>query len=585
MKVKIKTLTPIHIGTGKKLGSLEFLDNKRINYDRLFELIAEEKQEEFFEWIDQNPSITAGELIKKFQLNKGKVLNSCTLYSISGSFQQNLYEGIKDSNNEFFIPGSSLKGSLRTALLYKVLIQDIKLLNTLLDEILKIKDVIWQKFINNFQKSNDQIKVGNELYPIIDDIMLTINEYGLNYGYDLLITKIRNKLKNDEKGLKDDVKNAFYEIKKKYDKTLSDLKNQLENLKTNADKDLINKVFICGVEKEKNNKTEIVYDDKKYDLLKLVRISDTTSVSTYDNGEITELQVYALKKVPPHKSFKIYTESIKENVELEFDISIDVEFLKRAQKELNNLNSDFGKKYFIDIEQKLKNLFDIDIKNDTDFSEEKIINSIIKAWVEFGKAVSDIEKVWVDSIVNKSNTNINSLNKSYNTKNKFKVGFGSGFSGMTILSLLLKDNNLKNKAYTFYKAVGIGFHKSTNTPLNIDEFPFTRKYTNNQNIYSGFGWVKILNCNEQSEISDTDERTNKPGEQPANKIIAQIIDTKSKPPKVKILTGEHQGKETILPHVKLDGLGLKEGSKVYVQLLINKNVIQKADFKGKVSED
>ncbi|RCK71574.1 MAG: CRISPR-associated protein, Csm5 family [Ignavibacteriae bacterium] len=514
MKVKIKTLTPIHIGTGKKLGSLEFLDNKRINYDRLFELIAEEKQEKFFEWIDQNPSITANEIIKRFQLNKAKVLNKCGLYSISGSFQQNLNEGIKDSNNEFFIPGSSLKGSLRTSLMYKVLLNSLN-----------------KTFLFNF----------------LDELI-----------------KEAYRVKNDLKKIKDLLKKA--------------------------DDELERKVFICGVQKEKNNKTEIIYDDQKYDLLKLVRISDTSSISTYDNGEISELQVYALKDNKPHKLkirdkftvVPIYVESIKEYVELEFDISIDVEFLKRAQKELNNLNSDFGKKYFIGIEQKLKDLFDIDIKNDPDFSEEKIINSIIKAWVEFGKVVSDIEKVWVGSIVNKSNVNINSLNKLYNSENKVKVGFGSGFSGMTILPLLLKDNNLKNKAYTFYKAVGIGFHKSTNTPLNINEFPFTRKYSNNQNIYDGFGWVEILNGNEQSEVSDTDERVNKPAERPANTVIAEIIDDKSKPPKVKILEGDHANKETILPNIRLEGLGLSKGSKVYVKLNFDKKNLQKAELKGKV---
>lgn len=506
MKVKIKTLTPIHIGTGKKLSSLEFIDNKRISYDRLFELIAEEKQEKFFEWIDQNPSISAGEIIKKFQLNKGKVLNSCALYSISGSFQQNLNEGIKDSNNEFYIPGSSLKGSLRTALMYKVLLDSSN-----------------RTFLLNFME-------------------------GLN--------KEADKVKNDSKKIK--------------------------NLLKKSDDELEKKVFICGVEKEKNNGTEIVYDDQKYDLLKLVRISDTSSVSTYDNGEMTELQVYALKKVPPHKTFKTYTESVKENVELEFDISFDMSFLKRAKEELNNPNSDFGKKYFIGIERKLKNLFDIDIINNSNFSEEKIINSIIKAWVEFGDAVSDIEKVWVESIVNKSNANINSLNKIYNSEHKFKVGVGSGFSGMTILPLLLKDENLKNKAHSFYKAVGIGFHKSINAPLNIEEFPFTRKYSNNQNIYCGFGWVKILNGNEQIEVSDTDERVNKPAERPVNTVIAEIIDDKSKPPKVKILEGDHSNKETILPNIRLEGLGLSKGSKVYVKLYFDKKNLQKAEFKGKI---
>lgn len=506
MKVKIKTLTPIHIGTGKKLTPLDFFNNYRISYDKLFDIVAQQKRDEFFNWLEQNSTISANEIQRIFGIRSQDIVNSASLYRITGSFQKELNEGIKDSNNELFIPGSSLKGSLRTALMYKVLSNPSKV-----------------SYISN-QLNN-------------------------------LINKAASS-RGNPKSIKDLLKSA--------------------------DDKLEQEVFICGVEKERNNIVEILFEDQKFDLLKLVKISDSSSVSTYDSGEISELQVYALKKVPPHKTFKIYTESIKDNVELEFDISFDVSFIKRAKEELNNPNSDFGKKYFIGFEHKLKALFDIDIVNDSDFSEEKIINSLIKAWVDFGNAVSKIEKAWIDSLTNNNKIKTNLLEKLYNTNTKTKVGFGSGFSGMTILPLLLQDNNLKNKADSFYKSVGIGFHKSTNTPLNIDGFPFTRKYSNNQTTYSGFGWIKILNGNKQSESPEANEQVNKSVERPANTVIAEIIDDKSKPPKVKILEGEHSGKEIIMPQVNLIGLGLSNGSKVYVKLHFDKKNLQKAEFKGRV---
>ncbi len=265
---------------------------------------------------------------------------------------------------------------------------------------------------------------------------------------------------------------------------------------------------------------------------------------------------------------------------MEFDISIDIEFLKRAKEELNKPNSDFGRKYFIGIEQKLKNLFDIDIKNETEFNEEKIVQSLIKSWTEFGEAVSNLEKEWVNSIKNKGNANISSLNKLYESKSKFKVGFGTGFSGMTILPLILNDQTLKQKTEEFYKLIGVGFHKTTGTPLNINEFPFTRKYSNNQNIYGGFGWIKI-DTDSEKDIETNTETTIQKSERPLNTILAEIIDEKSKPPKVKILEGEHIDKETILPGVRLEGLGLTKGSKVYIKLVFDKKKIQKAEFKGK----
>ncbi len=507
MKINIKTLTPVHIGTGKKLGTLEFFNNYRISYDKLFELISEEKQEEFFTWLDQDPKLTVVDIQRKFSIKPQEIIKKCGLYSFSGSFPKEVNEGIKDSEYKLFIPGSSLKGSLRTALMYKVL--NGKSNNS---------------FLSNF--------------------------------LDELKTEAQNCRGNNKK---------------------------VKDLLKNADKKLEQEVFICGVFKEKNNKTEIVYDDQKYDLMKLIKISDSSSVSTKDDGEITELQVYALNKVPAHKHFKTYTESIKDNVKLEFDISVDTEFLRKAKDELNDQKSEFGKKYFIGIEDKLKALFDIDIKNDAEFSEERIIKTIIDSWIDFGNAVSNLEKEWVNSVKNKGNVGLTNLNKLYASTNKFKVGFGTGFSGMTILSLLLSDNTLKQKAYDFYKSVGIGFHNSTHTPLNINEFPFTRKYSNNQSIYGGFGWVtfKLNGEDEKSSIGQNEKTPNEKITKPANTVIAEITDDKSKPPKVRILEGENKDKETILPGVKLETFNLTKGSKVYVELFFQKKILQKADYKGK----
>ena len=327
MKVKIKTLTPIHIGTGKKLGTLEFLNNYRISYDKLFELIAEEKQEEFISWVERNLNIDVGSILKQFKLNPNDIIKKCGLYSFSGSFQRDVNEGIKDSSNKLFIPGSSLKGSLRTALMYKVLanISDRNFLSKKLDEL-----------------KNEAIN-----------------------------TRVNQK--------------------------------KIKDLLKKSDDKIVEEILICGVLKEKNGRTEPVYDDQKYDLMKLIKISDSTSVSTNEDGEISELQVYALKKIPAHKTFKTYTESIKDNVELEFDISVDIEFLKKAKEELNKPNSEFGKKYFIGIEDKLKSLFDIDIKTDFEFTEKKIVDSLIKSWNEFGTAVSNLEREWINSIKNKGN--------------------------------------------------------------------------------------------------------------------------------------------------------------------------------------
>jgi CRISPR-associated protein Csm5 len=510
MKLKLKTLTPIHIGTGKELSPLEFFNNYRINYDKLFDLISEKKKDDFFNWIDQinYTSFSVKGIQEKFGIKANEIISKCGLYRFNQSFKDKVREGIKDSSNRLFIPGSSIKGAIRTAIIYNVL-----------------KENSYKSLLANH----------------------------LNF----LISKANEYKRNN---------------------------NKIKDLLKSADDKLEQEVFICGLLKEKDGKREIKYDDQKYDLLKLVRVSDSKSVPTDPNGEICELQVYALNNDQPHKPFKIYTECISENTELEFDISIDIEFLKQAKIELNKHNSDFGKKYFIGIEQKLKNLFDIDIKKESDFDEEKIIKTILKALNNFGEAVSILESEWVNLIKNKNNASFSSLEKLYNIKNKFKIGFGTGFSGMTILPLLLDDHTLKQKAYEFYKAVGIGFHRSTKYPLNIDEFPFTRKYSKNQTVFGGFGWVTILN-GEQIELPNVSTQINNVAytqNKPANSVLAEIINDKSKPPQVKILEGKFAGNVTNLTQVNIANLGLKIGSQIYVELVFQGQFLQSARFKQKV---
>jgi len=572
MKIKIKTLTPVHIGTGKKLGTLEFLNYHRINYDKLFELVAEAKQDEFFNWLDQEPQLAVGDIQKKFNIKPQDIINKCGIYSFTSSFQKDLKEGIKDSSNNLFIPGSSLKGSLRTALLYKVLFKNKTFLSGFFDKLLRRISKIREEFSDNVQQIIDQNENIFNLQSLINEITNRLDSYQIKN-----IKKIIEDFENEGKKKGSDYSSIIKEITRK----LGKLKNEMEKLKANADEELMKEIFICGVEKEKNGAIQIVYDDQKYDLLKLLKISDSTSVSTHEEGEITELQVYALNKIPPHKTFRTYTESIKENVDLEFALSIDIEFLKKAKEELNKENTEFGKKYYIGIEQKLKDLFDIDIKSDNEFSEEKIICTIKKAWIDFGEAVSKIESNWVTSILSKKSVvNINSLEKLYNTQNKFKVGFGTGFSGMTILPLLLNDAELKQKTFELFKSVGIGLHSSTNTPLNIDEFPFTRKYSNKQKVYGGFGWVTFDIEGIQTKPI-TEGKQNTSSIRPPNTVIAEIIDDKAKPPIVKIIEGKYINTVTMMPRVKIDTFGLTKSSRVYVELFFQNKKVQKADYKDK----
>lgn len=66
-------------------------------------------------------------------------------------------------------------------------------------------------------------------------------------------------------------------------------------------------------------------------------------------------------------------------------------------------------------------------------------------------------------------------------------------------------------------------------------------------------------------------------------VKAVIIDDQSRPPKVKILEGEHAKKETIMPGVNLAGFTLKKGDEVFVEIVLtrDKKRIEKVVYKQK----
>lgn len=513
MKVYLKTLTPVHIGTGKKLTLKDFFESNRIDGDRLLRDISITKTQEFDIWVNEissemneNSEVKISDIIKKFKLDKNYI-QKFSLYSFDRFFKENLNEAIKDHNYKFFIPGSSLKGAIRTALMYDIL-----------------KNIDLNKFLENILSQTKKVNF-----------------------------------------------------------------NVSDSFKKNLDSELEKIVFICPemIYDEKEKKSKPKYD-QKYDLLKILKISDSSSADISDSGEISELNVFALKKETNHKPFSVYTESIKSNQLLEFDISIDIDFLKKAKELKLKKDKEFGNTIYSDIQNKVKSLFDIDLTNkDEEINEEKIINTLLKKLNQFGNEISNLEKKWSDSI---NNNNLkSSFDKFYQQTDKFKIGYDTGFSGMTILTLLLANTNYKNKIAEIYKKLGIGRHSNGNrNPLDINNFPFTRKFKIDNGKLFPFGWcqMQLKKFTDENLISyeETISYKSKGININPDWLIATIVNEKSKPPKIKLIFNNKEV-ETILPGVNLENLDIKKGDEVYVTVKTQKSkgkqILQSAEFKNR----
>ncbi|RLC37248.1 type III-A CRISPR-associated RAMP protein Csm5 [candidate division Kazan bacterium] len=115
MKIKLKTITPIHIGTGQKYGRIECLVRKdrvfRISLEKVMKIYGQSIIEKIIERIETD------EFNVMNNVDENKVLKY-SLLNKANYTKGDIREHIKTDTYMPYIPGSSIKGSVRTALLW-----------------------------------------------------------------------------------------------------------------------------------------------------------------------------------------------------------------------------------------------------------------------------------------------------------------------------------------------------------------------------------------------------------------------------------------------------------------------------------
>lgn len=149
MKAKITVLSPVHIGSGK--GELIY-DYDFIFDNGFFHIIDHEKM---FEQIDETSLLSDSIDVHISKLLKSNQYKKCSKYSLYciekniGSIDK-IYDHIKDVHSRPYIPGSSIKGAIRTALAYAMINGGITNLN-IKDMLVYTRD---NRLIN--QKADDE---------------------------------------------------------------------------------------------------------------------------------------------------------------------------------------------------------------------------------------------------------------------------------------------------------------------------------------------------------------------------------------------------------------------------------------------
>lgn len=314
MKLQIKTLSPIHIGNGEKYNGLSYIVNRgRIFfYDstKVMENITSKYSEKFMQWIEQRTTeIERLETQKRNERNEQRkkdinrqlrearkklslkefIENSIKDAIIKDRFNQNFMYEIEfktqvynnvdidcfiKQNNKPYIPGTEIKGAIRTAITYHLLNNGkYAWLNNKLIE-------LQSHFRNTFSILASCKKKGNDFLTLAE--LRSIPELEIkNLFGDRNGTEVFKKIRANN-----DPRIKINACKKVLVEKIGKIEEQLQN-----------KLFRA------NNK-----DDAKYDLLKFLRIGDS------DIKEPSAcLFVSDLKTLNISRSFPIFQEFCKED--------------------------------------------------------------------------------------------------------------------------------------------------------------------------------------------------------------------------------------------------------------------------------
>jgi len=433
MRYQINILSPIHIGTGTKLELFDYLivDDRfyRIDLDKFLHRLSEipEAVEKFTTWVETTSTRLAQarddrertDIRRDFNLHwfcLNRLRNPSLVKELSTSYY--LYQGgcpprlwhrkvlelIKLPTCQPLIPGSSLKGALRTALAYRVL-QD--------------NSFLWRDIYNGLPET-------------------------------------------DIRGARD------------------------ERRPRKVGKSIEQVVFGCGFRGFRRGRELTIYGDAKYDLLKLLSISDTMKDDATLKLEPTASLTFDRFNNRLRPRYLDHMEVISPNSSFQLDISLDKNLL-RIFKEGPRRTGWLG------LEEKFKRLFGFDLSDlqqkPSEDAEAHILQHLLEASDHFSRATIKAEFNWLSQ--GDSSPAIQGIQAFYKSlqekKGLLRLGMGSGWDSTTI-GLLLKERFPAD----LQQLLNQGAIRSRGRPIARD-FPRSRRLVAfGRDRYQPLGWIQLV---------------------------------------------------------------------------------------------
>ena len=245
----LKTITPVHVGSGDEYTALEYIKSKlktksdkkikvikRIDIERYYSSLDEDKKDEFIANLSDG-EFKLGDYDKNIKFSKYLAFDKC---KDQPSTKQEIKEHVRTSK-EFFIPGSSIKGAIKTALLYNTI--DEKNIPKIIDSVISRGRVDRWKY-DDFMKSIFSSFKGNPAQTSIMRFIIVADSSSINNPsvYDVISVMAKEYGKHQFYSRGRNVVRSFIE-------TIDRNKELKSSLTLNHDSNIINRLKLNDKEK------------------------------------------------------------------------------------------------------------------------------------------------------------------------------------------------------------------------------------------------------------------------------------------------------------------------------------------------
>lgn len=280
---------------------------------------------------------------------------------------------------------------------------------------------------------------------------------------------------------------------------------------------LIHRAFFCGIRDLETKRTK--WDDEKMDLFKLLGCADAHLANGQSDAlELAKVNIYVVEKkrgnyreapqtIAVQQSQTAYCENIKAGAVLETELRFDIEFLLQLKGFLQGGSVLAGQQMqWLGIEEKVEQLFGIQLAELTADNKEamrqRVFDHLYACLGRFNADQLSVHEAWLARYGehDKRNNYTSQIEKGFapvfgsSGQSMLHLGYATGFTGTTALEYFLADEKRKALFKQVMEKFNLGNkpgNRGRYSP-NPDLFPKSRRLVDLEDRIAPMGWLQLF---------------------------------------------------------------------------------------------